>query len=195
MTLPQGAPGLFPGVVLCHSHPMFGESMASAVMQAMAQSLDRQGMATLRFNFRGVGGSGGTFDYGKGEQEDLKVALDTFRKWPGVSKNKLGLAGIFFGAAVALDALPKAKGVSALALISPTAIALRRSKISRFKGPKLILAGEEDRLAPPEELREAVSPVSKDVTFDVIARADHTWRGCEDQMSTLVAQFLFGALR
>ncbi|MBI2856384.1 MAG: dienelactone hydrolase family protein [Chloroflexi bacterium] len=195
VTLPQGAPGPFPGVVLCHSHPMFGESMASAVMQALAQALDSQRMATLRFNFRGVGGSEGTFDQGKGEQEDLKAALDTFRKWPGVDKNRLGVAGISFGAVVALDAIPKAKGILALALISPTASAVLRSRIGRFKGAKLILVGEQDHLAPPGELREAIGPLSPDVTFDVVAGADHAWRGCEDQMATLVAQFLVGALR
>ena len=83
VTIPQGVTGGSPGVVVCHAHPVLGGNMTSDVMHAICRSLDAAGIATFRFNFRGVGSSEGDFDQGKGEQNDLKSAFDTFRKWPG----------------------------------------------------------------------------------------------------------------
>ena len=59
VTLPQNAGGDSPGVVVCHAHPVLGGSMTSPVTHALCQSLDDAGIATFRFNFRGVGGSEG----------------------------------------------------------------------------------------------------------------------------------------
>ena len=195
VTLPTDLLGPFPGVVLCHAHPLFGESMVSPIMQTLCRALDGEGIATLRFNFRGVGGSGGSFDQGKGEQEDLKAAVDTFKNWPGVIGKRIGLAGVSFGAVVALDVLAKAKGVKALAAVAPTLSAVRRSKLDKFKGAKLLVVGERDRLVPAEELRSVVTLLSPSVEYSVIPGADHTWSGHEDQVATQVADFLAQALR
>ena len=195
VTLPTNLPTPFPGVVLCHPHPLFGESMASPIMQTLCRALDGEGIATLRFNFRGVGDSGGSFDQGKGEQEDLKAAMETLKRWPGVKGKRMGIAGVSFGAVVALDVLAKAKGVEALALVAPTLSAVRRSKLDKFKGAKLLVVGERDRLVPAEELRSVVSLLSPSVEYSVIPGADHTWSGHEDQVAAQVAGFLAQALR
>jgi alpha/beta superfamily hydrolase len=164
--------------------------MVSPVMQTLSRALDGVGIATLRFNFRGVGGSGGSFDRGKGEQEDLKAAMNTFKRWPGVRKNRLGIVGVSFGAVVALDVLAKVRGVEALAAVAPTVNAVRRSKLDKFKGAKLLVVGERDRLVPAEELRSAVTELSSSLEYSVIPGADHTWSGHEDQVSAQVAEFL-----
>ena len=66
-----------PGVaVVCHPHPMFGGTMHNKVVHAAAESMVRAGLCVVRFNFRGVGGSGGSHDGGNGEQEDLAAVLD-----------------------------------------------------------------------------------------------------------------------
>jgi alpha/beta superfamily hydrolase len=168
--------------------------MASPVMQTLCRALDGEGIATLRFNFRGVGGSGGSFDQGRGEQEDLKEAINTLKKWPGVKGNRIGIAGVSFGAVVALDVLAKARGVGALAAVAPTVSAVQRSKLDRFKGAKLLVVGEMDRLVPPEELRSVVTLLSSSVEYSVFPGADHTWSGHEDQMAAQVAGFLAEAL-
>jgi alpha/beta superfamily hydrolase len=164
-------------------------------MQTLCRSLDDEGIATLRFNFRGVGGSEGSFDQGKGEQEDLKAAMDTIKRWPGVRGKRIGIAGVSFGAVVALDVLAKAKGVEALAVVAPTLSAVRRSKLDKFKGAKLMVVGERDRLVPAEELRSVVTLISPSVEYSVIPGADHTWGGHEDQVAAQVAGFLAKALR
>jgi alpha/beta superfamily hydrolase len=195
ITLPANLSVPFPGVVLCHAHPLFGESMASPVMQTLCSALDGEGMATLRFNFRGVGGSGGSFDKGEGEQEDLKAALETLKRWPGVNGKRIGVAGVSFGAVVALDVLAKAKWVQAIAAVAPTLSGVRRSKLDKFKGPKLLVVGERDRLVPAEELQGLVEGLSPSVEYSVVPGADHSWCGHEDQVAAQVAGFLAKALR
>ena len=134
VTLPSVGVGDCPGVVVCHAHPVLGGNMTSDVTHAICQSLDEAGIATFRFNFRGVGGSEGSFDQGKGEQDDLKSALDTFRKWPGVKKSSVGVAGVSFGAVVALDFFNKHRDQAALALVSPTVAAMKTGAAGQTQG-------------------------------------------------------------
>ena len=179
---------------MCHAHPVLGGNMTSDVMHAICQSLDDAGIATFRFNFRGVGGSEGSFDQGKGEQDDLKSAFDTFRKWPGVEKNSVGVAGISFGAVVALDFFTKHRGQAALAVVSPTVAAMKRARLDKLKGGKLLVAGGLDRMAPADELISlAVS--SQGVECRMISGADHTWASLESELARQMAEFFAGALR
>ena len=69
LTLPQGASA---GVVVCHPHPQFGGDMGNPVVTAVARACAGANLATLRFNFRGVGSSGGAWDEGRGEQDDVR---------------------------------------------------------------------------------------------------------------------------
>jgi alpha/beta superfamily hydrolase len=195
ITLPADMPAPFPGVVLCPPHPLFGENMGSPVMQSLCLCLDGEGIATLRFNFRGVGGSEGSFDRGIGEQEDLKAAINTLKRWPGVKGTKIGTAGVSFGAVVTLDVLAKAKGIEALAAVAPTISGVRRSRLDKFKGPKLLMVGERDRLVPSEELRSVVTMLSPSTDYVVVLGANHTWAGYEGHVAALVAGFLSKALR
>src|SRR5688572_2580189 len=71
---PEGF-GPFPGVVICHPHPLYGGDMENNVVQVITRALVKQGIAALRFNFRGVGLSGGRHGEGIGEQEDVRAAL------------------------------------------------------------------------------------------------------------------------
>jgi alpha/beta superfamily hydrolase len=73
--LPDGVPP-FAGVVVCHPHPRYGGDMNNNVVLAVTRALTDRGIAALRFNFRGVGGSAGSYDDGRGETEDAQHALD-----------------------------------------------------------------------------------------------------------------------
>jgi alpha/beta superfamily hydrolase len=194
VTIPPGDSGDCPGVIVCHAHPVLGGNMTSDVMHAICQSLDDAGIATFRFNFRGVGGSEGSFDQGKGEQNDLKSAFDTFRKWPGVEKNSVGVAGISFGAVVALDFFNKHRGQAALAVVSPTVAAMKRARLDKLKGGKLLVAGGLDRMAPADELISlAVS--SQGVECRMISGADHTWASLESELARQMTEFFTAELR
>src|SRR4030042_345778 len=88
---PDGA-GKFPGVVLCHPHPMYGGSMINNVILELATVLPLKGIIALMFNFRSVGRSQGSFDNGTGEQEDVKAAIDWLISQPEVDAGRIGVA-------------------------------------------------------------------------------------------------------
>src|SRR5512132_4538378 len=97
---PAGTPRA--AVVFAHPHPQYGGTMHTKAVYQGAKGLARIGCAVLRFNFRGVGRSAGTFDLGEGEKEDFSAALDYMAaRYPGA---RLWAAGFSFGAWVALEA-------------------------------------------------------------------------------------------
>ncbi len=87
-------------VVVCHPHPQYGGTMHNKVVYRMARAARADGASVLRFNYRGVGTSSGTYDAGRGEQDDLRAALRYVQdRYPGVP---LIVGGFSFGARVSL---------------------------------------------------------------------------------------------
>src|SRR5438093_13365536 len=103
LNLPERTPA--PGIVVCHPHPMYGGDMHNNVVDAVCQTAAADGIVALRFNFRGAGGSEGSYDYGVGEQDDVGAALAYLRELPEVDGARVALAGYSFGAAIALQAV------------------------------------------------------------------------------------------
>ena len=66
--------------VVCHPHPLFGGTMDNKVTHTIARSMMECGAPAFRFNFRGVGASGGTFDNGRGEADDLAAVVAEGRR-------------------------------------------------------------------------------------------------------------------
>ena len=150
------------GALLCHPHPSFGGSMHDGVLGIVAQTMTSCGApdddtqatpwAHLRFNFRGVGSSAGTFDDGRGEQADLVAAWD----WLTSQKDwqELTLVGYSFGAAMAWAARNSCKGLTRLILIAPPTAAMpftendiKGSEDSAFQSPAFsthIVVGSDD---------------------------------------------------
>ena len=79
----------YPAVVVCHPYPPMGGNMNSNVVYAVCQSLAKNNIASFRFNFRGVGKSGGHFEDGIGEQEDIKAALSFVSISPYIDKERI----------------------------------------------------------------------------------------------------------
>ena len=88
--------------VLCHPHPQFGGTMNDLVLGALESALLASGISCLRFNFRGVGGSQGSYSDGVGEIDDL-VAATTWVRESSVGE-RIIVVGYSFGGAVALSA-------------------------------------------------------------------------------------------
>ena len=82
MAQPDDGSGPWPGVVICHPHPLHGGSMDNNVVLALALGLVEEGFVTLRFNFRGVGGSEGEHTEGEKESQEVLGALDLIKAWP-----------------------------------------------------------------------------------------------------------------
>ena len=165
LTLPDRCPA---GVVLCHPHPRYGGDMDSPVVVAAAEACAGQGLATLRFNFRGVGDSGGAWDEGRGEQDDVRAALALLRQRLQPTA-RLALAGYSFGASMSSRVAAGDQHLAGLALIAPPLISPgwqpstetpdRRPRPSdrRSRGP-VLPPGRPDRPQPDPSSRHPHDP-------------------------------------
>ncbi|MEM4700477.1 MAG: alpha/beta hydrolase [Candidatus Nezhaarchaeales archaeon] len=183
-----------PAVVVCHPHPLYGGSMHNPVVVEVCRSLEVSGLAALRFNFRGVGASEGSYGGGVGEVEDVRAALDFLSSVESPEPSGLGLAGYSFGAHVAAHAAAQDPRVGALALISPPLAMYDFGLLRGFDRPKLAVWGDLDELvgATPEEVANVVGEPRRLV---LVKGADHFWAGREGEVGSIVAAFLKEALR
>ncbi len=183
---PTGS-GPFPAVVVCHPHPQYGGDMDNNVVLAVVRGAVARGIAALRFNFRGVGRSAGTFDGGRGEQDDVRAALACAAARPEVDAARLGLAGYSFGAVMA--ALAAEERVRALALIAPPLTATDLGdRLTGFQGPLLLLAGEQDQFCPADALRRLADRCRAELAL--VPGVDHFWFGQERRVEERVSDFL-----
>lgn len=189
ISLPEGVPGPHPAILACHPHPMLGGTMDHPIVAAICNLAAHQGFATLRFNFRGVGGSEGSFGTGAGEQEDVKAALGVLTAWPGIDGRRTILAGYSFGAGVILGGLRKYKASRGFALIAPPISAIRTSRVRNDKRPKLFVVGQRDRVVEPLALQRGLDGVRQPVRFCEIEGADHGLTGREQQVADEVVAF------
>ena len=127
--LPEGD-GPFPAVVVCHPHPQMGGDMHNNVVMGVCYSLFIAGIASLRFNFRGVGRSQGQYDEGRGEMDDVLAALAAAGSQESIATDRVGLAGYSFGAGVAMKTAQKGGVTKALSLIG-RARGRRRRRLQR----------------------------------------------------------------
>ena len=102
--------------VIAHPHPLFGGTMDNKVITTLARAFGEAGVATVRFNFRGVGASEGTHDEGRGETEDMLRVIEDARSRFGALP--LVIAGFSFGGAVAVRASARAD-FAQLVLVAP----------------------------------------------------------------------------
>lgn len=183
--LPPSSPS--PAVVVCHPHPLYGGDMHNSVVVALCQAAAARGIAALRFNFRGVGRSQGSFADGVGERADAAAALAHLRQLLEIDDDRIGVVGYSFGAAVAL--LAAGEGSRAVVAVSTPTIARGLSEIA-IRCPALLVVGEQDEVAPPSRLAGLGQAVGPQAELVVVPGADHFWWGAEDRLAAVVSDFL-----
>jgi hypothetical protein len=186
------------GVVVCHPHPLYGGNLHFHLVRGIARACAERGMAALRFNFRGVGDSGGEYDGGVGEVEDTRAALSLLRGQVG-ARGSVGLAGYSFGSLVAARHAAEEGDVAALALV---AFAVSTdlfepgdfAGLGRIRAPLLIVSGGRDRFAPPEAVNAALDRLEVARETIVYPGADHFFGAVSAELAARVADFFAGAL-
>jgi alpha/beta superfamily hydrolase len=190
LTTPQGVQQPYPALVVCHAHPMLGGNMNTPLVTTICQHTDRLGIATLRFNFRGVEGSEGQFTNGDREQEDVKAALNVMKRWPGIDGKRLALAGYSFGGGLVLNGIKHYKTAHSLVMIAPPLSSLQSSRLKKDKRPKLFIVGQKDRIVSSLDLQRELDGVHEPVQFTEIRDADHSLRGHEQEAAERIIEFL-----
>jgi alpha/beta superfamily hydrolase len=181
----EAAPAVF-GVV-CHPHPLFGGTMDNKVAHTLARSMTECGAPTFRFNFRGAGASGGKFDNGRGEADDLAaVVAEGRRRYPSAG---LWLGGFSFGAFVALRGAPDLAPVKLVAVAPPVA----RFELGTVANPDcdwMLAQGDIDEVVPSEAVLAWAAQQPRKPRLHVIAGAGHFFHGKLHELKPLVLDFL-----
>lgn len=166
-------PSPWGSAVVCHPHPRFGGDMHNAVVETLCRTLAGAGVATLRFDFRGVGRSEGEHDDGVGERLDAAAAVELVAPFAG--DGPVVLLGYSFGALVAFDVVhPRLAGWVGVA--APLSTAGSRLAAADHR-PKLLLVPEHDQLTPPAVASAAAATGWVSTTIEVVAMADHGLAG------------------
>jgi alpha/beta superfamily hydrolase len=181
-------------VVFAHPHPQFGGTMHTKAVYQGAKALARIGCAVLRFNFRGVGASGGTFDQGEGEMADFSAALDYMAaQYPDT---RLWSAGFSFGAWVALERGAVDDRVTTLIGIAPPVATSVSGQPYQFDNtletakPKFFVQGEADEVCPLEAMWHFYGQLKEPKELVVIDAADHLFDGKTQEVGEALEDLL-----
>jgi alpha/beta superfamily hydrolase len=181
--LNTGSPDAPFAAVIAHPHPPSGGTMHNKVVYHAAKVFSSFGLPVLRFNFRSAGLSEGEHDYGDGEQDDLRAALDWAHRELGLP---LLFAGFSFGAAVGMrvccapDANPQWSLAGLIALGLPLSAAGRNythEYLAHCSLPKLFILGDHDQFAPRELLEPILADAAPPSEVVWIDQAEHFFGG------------------
>ncbi len=175
------------GVVITHPHPLYGGNMHNNVVGAIARTYQKLGYSTLRFNFRGVGSSQGSYSDGIGEQEDVRAAIAYLAD---LGVKQIDLAGYSFGAWVNGYLGCAGDGITNMVMVSPPVAFIDFGPVGTLGCLKLIITGSRDDIAPAEVIRQAYREWNAEAHFEVIDGADHFYGGYEDRLANILASNL-----
>ena len=161
------------GVILCHPHPQHGGNMYNPVITAAVEAASEEGFSTLRFNFRGVGESEGSYGEGVGEKEDVKAAIDYFYSELKDSNPSLILLGYSFGAWAGLPIAAEDGRIQGLVGIAPPLELYDFRFLEKYKKRKLFVAGSQDLFCPPPVLEEWFRHLEEPKSLAIIPGANH----------------------
>lgn len=184
-----GAPnGVRAAVVFGHPHPLYGGTMHTKAVYQSAKALARIGCAVLRFNFRGVGSSAGTFADGIGELDDFRSALDFMHERHPAAP--LWAGGMSFGSWVGLTAGARDPRVSALIGVAMPVDGYDFSEVRESATAKFFVHGELDEICPMKSIRAFYAQAAEPKELAVIDGADHLFDGRVSEVGDAIEDLL-----
>jgi hypothetical protein len=181
-------PGATTGAVVCHPHPRYGGDRHVPVVDGLFRTLAAAGVAVLRFDFRGVGASGGEFGGGVDERLDVGAALNELGR---VVDSARWLVGYSFGADVALS-VDGDRVAGWVAVAPPLGVVAHAAPAGADDRPTLVLAPAHDQFRPPSSARHALAGWTG-VTLEEVPMADHLLGGALGSVAARVVTAVTGA--
>ena len=156
--------------LVCHPHPQHGGTMHNKVVYRIAKGLRQSGAAVLRFNYRGVNLSEGTYANGEGELDDARAALAVLReRYPALP---FTLAGFSFGSRIALRLSCEQPARRVIAVGFPT-VYRDKAYLTNVSVPKVFVQSTHDEFGPVTDLQEVFAGLSEPKTLTLIESKDH----------------------
>ena len=182
-----------PIALLLHPHPQHGGTMNNKVVYQLYQMFVRRGFATLRFNFRGVGRSQGSFDRGEGELSDAASALDWLQ-----TQNRdapmCWVGGFSFGAWIAMQLMMRRPEIGGFISLAPPADAYDFTFLAPCPASGQIIHGDKDEVVPREAVDKLAQKLSSQknivIDYETVPGADHFFSTKMDVMNKLVGNYI-----
>ena len=164
--------------LVCHPHPALGGTMDNKIAMHLARGFHGLDFITLRFNFRGVGASGGAHDEGRGEVGDVAAALQFLKaQWTRGTAPFIGVGGYSFGSFTGLKATFEDPDVHGFVAIAPPWELFDFSFLLGFQGPLVMMVGEEDPVCSPADARRLISELQLRAEVMERPEVDHLFHG------------------
>lgn len=181
--------GHLAAVVICHPHPQYGGSMDNNVVDAIFETLIKANMVVFRFNFRGVGASQGSYDNGRGEQDDVGAAITYLSLQEEVNIRRIGLVGYSAGASYGLPVACADKRVRAVAAVSPPLAMADFSFLTTCLKPKFLIIGAKDDFTPVKMFTYFCERLPPPVEYCKVEKVDHFWSRHEHEVTDSLREF------
>jgi uncharacterized protein len=173
--------------VVCHPHPLFGGTMHNKVAFQAAKAFHQLGATVLRFNFRGVGQSEGVHDGGRGEQDDVRAAIDYLAaEFPG---RPILVAGFSFGSSVGLRVGCRDARVTRLIGLGLPVNNIDFSFLRACDKAKLIIEGGSDQFGARDLVEALFATLPEPKRLVIVEGADHFFAGKLDQVSAVIHEW------
>ncbi|MCX5849018.1 MAG: hypothetical protein NTW65_06175 [Deltaproteobacteria bacterium] len=170
------------GVVICHPHSLMGGSMYNNVVEAIQKAFTAENISTLRFNFRGVGGSTGVYEEGMGEQKDI-LAVCEYLKILGLTK--LFLAGYSFGAWVGSKVVGESDNPFSFSFFVSPPIDYFKFNWDNLKNKiNFLVCGDCDQFCGIDVLVRQAQKIN--LPIEIIHGADHFYSGKEKELMRII---------
>lgn len=177
--------------VMCHPHPVFGGTMHNKVVYQAAKALHGHGIPVLRFNFRGAGLSEGAHDKGRGEQDDVRAAVNYLaREFPG---RAILLGGFSFGAWVGLRVGCEDARVAKLIGLGIPVNGSDLSYLRTCAKPKLIIQGGNDQFGSRDKVEALFAEMPEPKQLVIVEGVDHFFAGKLSEMGAAIDLWLEGS--
>jgi uncharacterized protein len=178
--------------VVCHPHPLHGGSMHNKVVFRAAKAAIHLEIPTLRFNFRGVGHSEGTYGHGIAERDDARAALDYLtERFPQIPVSMMGFS---FGSVVALAVGSRDPRVNSLVGIGLPVDSADFNFLRDVQKPKLLVQGTQDRFGSRENVEKLFRSLKEPKRLRFVQDADHFLAGKLHDLQLEIQDFLQGVV-
>jgi len=182
-----------PIALLLHPHPQHGGTMNNKVVYTLYHAFVRRGFSALRFNFRGVGRSQGSFARGEGELADAAAALDWLQGY-NANASACWIAGFSFGAWIGMQLLMRRPEIDGFISVAPPANLYDFGFLAPCPSSGLIIHGDKDQLVPLESVQKLINKLmhQRDITIDfrLVKGADHFFQNRLDELDEEVEEYL-----